>query len=320
MTDPAVEVDQSAVRSSRWRPRRRAHWALRPTRRSLGVRLEDEAATASFAAASDPQLCLDRRGQIALANPAAVRLFGPHVTSRPVGELLDHVPGEHENPAPVVTTARRTDGAEVEVRVRRTPITGTAHLRALLTVHDLAHDRAAEAAHRSQRHEIHALRGQVSAVLAALTDHAVLLVDPQGYLTEVNRAAEKMLGRRAAELVGRPLSGLSHREHLDAVRAELGLTGDADPLLELARAGLPNRQEWTLAGSEGRQAAVTLSITTMPIADTGAPGFVVVATSRSAGWEPMMVRPRGERLLLDLDDAETRALRWQVGGSTPRRR
>ena len=298
----------------------RTRWLRRAGRGRLAVGRDGEAATALFAATVDAQLCLDRRGHVALANPAAVRLFGSDVTLRRAGDLLDHVPDENEVAGSFVTIARRPDGLEVEVQVRRTPLSGTAHRDAVLTVHDLTQERAEEAAHRSQRHEIHALRGQISAVLAAVTDRAVLLVDPQGHLTEVNRAAEKMLGRRAAELVGHPLSRLSHREDLDAVRAELGLTDDADPLLELARAGLPNRQDWTMLGSEDRAVAVTLSITTMPIADTGAPGFVVVATLRGAGWEPMMVRPRGERLLLDLDDAETRALRWQVGGSVPRRR
>jgi PAS domain S-box-containing protein len=276
-----------------------------------------------FEVTPDPQLGIDRQGRIVVANQAAGQLFSGDVTGLPVADVLDlpSIPGSPS--AASVTgrigagdqsTARRSDGSAVPVRLWRSPVVAS-RISEVLTLQDQGPDRAVEAAHRSQRHEIHALRGQVSAVLAAVTDRAVLLVDPQGYLTEVNRAAEKLLGRRAAELVGRPLSLLSHPEDLDAVRTELSLSGEADPLLELARAGLPNRQGWTLIGSEGRSLAVHLSITTMPVADTGAPGFVVVATGRGAGWEPMMVRPRGERLLLDLDDAETRTLRWQVGGS-----
>ena len=287
----------------------RRPWLSR-ARRSSPTAVDTGVAEVLFAAASEPQLVLGADDRVHLANPAAVRLCGADVTGRPVGELLD-LPDETARTWQGETTLHRTDGANLPVQVSRTPATGS-RLSAVMTVHDLGPERAVEAAHRSQRHEIHALRGQVSAVLAALTDHAVLLVDPQGHLTEVNRAAEKLLGRRAAELVGRPLARLSRPEDLEAVRVELGLTSEADPLLELARAGLPNRQEWTLVGSEGRLHAVNLSITTMPVADTGAPGFVVVAGSRTVGWEPMMVRPRGERLLLDLDDAATRALSSSV--------
>ncbi len=50
-------------------------------------------------------------------------------------------------------------------------------------------------------------------------------------------------------------------------------------------------------------------------------GFVCVAAERAPAWEPVLTaRSGGDRLLLELDDAPTRALRWQVGGGWARRR
>jgi len=49
---------------------------------------------------------------------------------------------------------------------------------------------------------------------------------------------------------------------------------------------------------------------------------VITATERVAAWESVLAGARGsgDRLLLELDDAPTRALRWQVGGGWARRR
>ena len=70
-----------------------------------------------------------------------------------------------------------------------------------------------------------------------------------------------------------------------------------------------------VSADEARSLPPTLNMTA--IGDRNAPaGFVLAITPRRAEWEPLVSqRSSSDRLLLDLDDAETRTLRWQVGGS-----
>ena len=143
----------------------------------------------------------------------------------------------------------------------------------------------------------------------------LLLTDEYGHVTMLNRAAEKLLGYREEDVVGKPTTALYDPEDLAAARAELRTPPGADPLLELTRSGLPGRQNWTLLTRDGERRPVTLNMTA--IGDRNAPaGFVLAITPRRAEWEPLVSqRSSSDRLLLDLDDAETRTLRWQVGGS-----
>ena len=156
--------------------------------------------------------------------------------------------------------------------------------------------------------------------VSALRDRAVVLTDPDGHITSLNRAAEKLLGYRSEDIVGKPTTALSHPDDVDAVRAELRLPPGVDPLLEITRSGLPNQQRWRMLTRDGDVRPVTLLITA--IGDHGDPsGFVMVLSPRRSEWEPLVApRSSSDRLLLDLDDAETRTLRWQVGGAASRRR
>jgi hypothetical protein len=58
----------------------------------------------------------------------------------------------------------------------------------------------------------------------------------------------------------------------------------------------------------------------MAIGDRTAPqGFVCIASDRTVEWQQIPAgRRTGDRLLLDLDDAATRVLRWGVGRSGSR--
>ena len=211
-------------------------------------------------------------------------------------------------------------GSRFPAQVWLTVVASRRRLVVLATIRDLSAQRAAAAATRALLDDVHELRAVVAGVTAAITERAVVIADGLGHVTSFNRAAEKLIGRRAEEVVGRPLAELSDPDQLAAARAELRLAAGTDPLLELTRSGLPTRQEWTFLDRDGDPRPVSLRIT--PIGDPRDPiGFVCVARERSATWEPLTSRPTSDRLLLDLDDAETRTLRWQVGGSGyPRRR
>jgi PAS domain S-box-containing protein len=297
------------------------------------VRL-DEDTRAVLDACSDAVLGIDREGDCVVANAAAAMLFGypdPHLLGlgahRLVPALADAVTevvrrrraGEYR-PGPIgpgiETIGRRYDGTSFPAQVWITPAyPDGSRLTLFVTLRDLSAARATAAAHRALLEDVTALRDTVSAIGVALRDRAILLTDTYGHVTMANRAAEKLLGYRADDIVGKSTTALYDPEDIAAARAELRTPPGADPLLELTRAGLPAPQNWTLLSRDGDRRPVTMSMTV--IGDRDAPtGFVVAVTARRTEWEPLVSqRSSGDRLLLDLDDAETRTLRWQVGGS-----
>lgn len=299
----------------------------------------DEDARAALDACPDAVLGIDVVGTCVLVNPAAVELFGrtehdlvgtPAVTLVPtLAEAVRDVTARRRagerTPGPMgrgMSTAALVAGrTPVPVQVWISPAYHRARrLTLFVTVRDLRAERAAEAARRSLLDEVVALRDTVHAVTTAVTDRAILLADAGGHITALNRAAEKLLGYRSEDVVGKPTTALSAPDDIAAVRDELGVPAGVDPLLEITRSGLPNQQKWRLLTRDGEARPVTLTIT--GVGDRQDPrGFVLAVAPRRQEWEPLMQsRTPGDRLLLDLDDAETRALRWQVGGGAARRR
>lgn len=321
----AVPAPAAARRGPRWRlPRRRPRTAT--TADVLAVL--DVSADAVVAVAAD--------GTVRFVNAAGAVLFGAppalvvgrhadefvpdlaaavletrrrvlaRVVTDPTGDGLDLVAaGADGTPVPVVAWFTPLPGAGRDVLVAVT----LRDRRPQDEVDDLCLRLDAEAARA---------RAVVGAVLKAVTDRVVVLADSDGYVTRVNRATEKLLGYRADELLGRPTTRLSDPDDLAEVARELGVPAGVDPILELARWGLPNRQDWDFVTKDGQRRPVSLAVTA--IGDRDAPlGFVCVASDRSVEWQQVQPRANpGDRLLLDLDDAATRVLRWGVGRSGSR--
>lgn len=187
-------------------------------------------------------------------------------------------------------------------------------------VRDVGDRRAAEAREHVLVGEAREAREVVAAVLRAVSDRMVVVADADGRITAVNRTAERALGYVASELIGRSTLCLSDTEDVAAAAAELGTDAGLDPLLEITRSGLSNMQEWTYLTKVGERRPVSLKI--LAVGDRRNPdGFVCVAQDLTLGWQPMTsAQPSADRLLLELDDAPTRTLRWQVGGSGLARR
>lgn len=290
-------------------------------------------------ACPDAVIGVDDEGACILANAVAEQVFGRReadLVGAPAMQLLPELaavirdivtrrrtgqtaPGT-AGPA-VETVARRPDGTMLPVEVWISPAYSRSRpLSLYATVRTLTDRNAAHAARQALLGEVATLRDTVTAVTGALRDRAVVLTDPDGHITSLNRAAEKLLGYRSEDIVGKPTTALSHPDDVDAVRAELRLPSGVDPLLEITRSGLPNQQRWRMLTRDGDVRPVTLLITA--IGDHGDPsGFVMVLSPRRSEWEPLVApRSSSDRLLLDLDDAETRTLRWQVGGAASRRR
>jgi PAS domain S-box-containing protein len=308
----------------------------RPERVVAGLR--GEAALGILDASSDAVLAVGADGTVAYANAMAAEVFGaptavlvgqpadlllPHLaavvqalrTRRAGGDLTAGPAGEGGE-----LSAMRMDGTRFPATVWVTPVSTRRGMLVAATVRDLTSRHETEArlqrfAARAQEHE-----DAVRAVLGAVTEVALVLADNRGRVTAANRAAERLLAYKGGELSGVPTTRLSDPDDLAAAAAELGLPAGADPLVELARSGLPTAQEWTWLSKDGERRSVALRVS--PVGDPRDPsGFVCAATERAQSWEPVLAaRTGGDRLLLELDDAPTRALRWQVGGGWARRR
>jgi PAS domain S-box-containing protein len=313
-----------------------------PRRRDRAERvlagLRGEQALGILDASSDAVLAVGADGCVAYANAMAAEVFAAPtavLVGQPADLLLPHLAAvvhalrERRAGGDVTAgpageggdlTAMRMDGTRFAATVWVTPVSTRRGMIVAATVRDLTARQDAEArlqrfAARAREHE-----DAVGAVLGAVTEVALVLADGRGRITVANRAAERLLGYRAGELAGVPTTALSDPADLAAAAAELGVTAGADPLVELARSGLPTAQEWTWLTKDGERRPVALRVSA--VGDPREPsGFVCVATERTPAWEPVVAaRSGGDRLLLELDDAPTRALRWQVGGGWSRRR
>ena len=123
---------------------------------------------------------------------------------------------------------------------------------------------------------------QRSLLSAAQT--AILAVDARGRFTHVNPFAERLLGYRAEQLVGRSdppriLDPSDMREQADRLSAELGtpVKPGMAVLEALARHGLPPR-EWWLVRADGARVPVLLALSAMQDEDGTWLGLLAVAT------------------------------------------
>jgi PAS domain S-box-containing protein len=311
-------------------------------RRSPGRRLRerwsgrDRSLFAVLDASADAVLGIGPDGRAIFVNLAACTLFespADALAGRPAHELVPEMAAAVDEARRRILGGHRTgptgDGLDLVVRTQTgrqipvtawfSPVLGRRRFLVAVTLRDLRPQHDIDDLCLRLDEQARQARATVGAVLGAVTDRLVVLADPDGLVVRVNRAVEKLLGYRSGELVGRPISLLSDPGDLAEVARELGVPDGVDPLLELARWGLPNRQDWDLVTREGRRRPVSLAVS--PIGDRSAPqGFVCVASDRCVEWQPQVPAGRrdGERLLLDLDDAATRVLSWGVGRSGSR--
>jgi PAS domain S-box-containing protein len=315
-------------------------WRSEPSPDDLRL---DEDTVAALDACTDAVIGIDDQGVCVLVNAATATMFGypraelvgmgAHLLLPTLGHVVTETAARRRSTPsrtgqrvePRVETAVeaigvRRDGGHFPAQVTVRPAyPDRSRLTLYTTVHDLSAQRSAAAAHRALLEEVNLLRDTVSAMGAAAADRAILVLDQQGHILSMNRGGEKLLGCLARDILGKPLAVLSDPADLAAVRQELGVPDGLDPLLELTRSGLPNQQNWTLLGKDGERRPVSMSIVAINGDAAGATtggtgGFIVAACERKPGWEPLMPA-RSTRLLLDLDNAQTRTLRWQVGGS-----
>lgn len=306
--------------------------------KGLLARLRGQDALALLDTGPDAALAVDPGNRIVLYNLAAERMFG-HAGTELIGRSGDLLLAPAARGVLALLRQQVLDGTRPGLGVEGVEIAalhkdGTGFPAAVwlaqvetrqgpvvsAVFRDLSEQRAAEMRARAIATALQQSRDVADAVLRAVSDRIIVLADAEGRITAVNRAAERLLGYTASELVGQPTLSLYDPDDIAVAAAELGLESGLDPLLEITRSGLPNLQEWSYLTKTGERRAVNLKI--IAVGDRRNPsGFVCVANDLTLGWQPIATsRPSSDRLLRELDDAPTRTLRWQVGGSGYARR
>lgn len=155
---------------------------------------------------------------------------------------------------------------------------------------------------------------RLEGILAAATEYSVIGTDGQGRITAFNVGAERMLGYRADEMLGRVPDLLHDRAELAARAAELGTEPSFDVLAHVARSGVAERRRWTYVRKDGSRLPVDLTVTAIRAADGRVTGFIGIG-------EDVSDRLRAEQALRDSETnlaATARVVREIQSGADPR--
>lgn len=155
----------------------------------------------------------------------------------------------------------------------------------------------------------------LKAAILANAAYAIIATTPEGLITCFNPAAERMLGYRAGDLIGRETPLLFHDPDQVADRArlfgdELGMT--LEPGFEVfiahARRGLVNEFEWTYVRKDGGRLPALLSVTALRDDQDAITGYLGIAQDISE-------RKLAEKSLLISHDLLNEAQRIALIGS-----
>jgi PAS domain S-box-containing protein len=139
--------------------------------------------------------------------------------------------------------------------------------------------------------------------------HAIIATRCDGTITTFNAGAERMLGYRAEEVVGRVTPAQFHdaeeiRQQAQRLSAELNLwvAPGFETFVAKARLGLPCVQEWTYCRRDSSRLAVSLSVTAIRDCTGMIVGFMGIAqdiTDRKQAEEALRASEQRYRLLAE---------------------
>lgn len=139
--------------------------------------------------------------------------------------------------------------------------------------------------------------------------HAIIATRPDGNITLFNRAAERLLGYRAADLINRktlPLfldpQEIAQRARQFSEALRMPITPGFDVVAIHARKGLPNDYEWTFLRKDGSRLSVLLSLAAVyDVGDklSGYLGFAKDISAEKAGQAKLREQAELNQALLD---------------------
>jgi PAS domain S-box-containing protein len=126
---------------------------------------------------------------------------------------------------------------------------------------------------------------ELHAVLEAATFVSIIATDTNGIITIFNPGAERMLGYKAEEVVGKHSLLMMHsKSELDLRGKELTeqfgreISG-LNVLVELVHQGEHETREWTYFRKDGQQLIVSLSVTALKNTSSNLLGYLALATN-----------------------------------------
>ena len=245
----------------------------------------------------------DAQGTIVDVNPAAERilrrsrdqLIGREQVNPRTAVHPDGSPFPHHESAASVALATGSDVVEqlnglhmddgelrwisVNARALREEgvITGV-----VTTFVDVTEQRTIAAALAESEAAAVAARDALTTVLDATTQYAIIGTDADGLITVFNGGAERMLGYRAADVVGRHHPELFHdHEELERRAAEFGVPVES-VLGHGTRRSDTDTRDWTLVRSDGVKVPVSLTITAIRGRDGGLTGYLGIGRDITA--------------------------------------
>ncbi len=118
----------------------------------------------------------------------------------------------------------------------------------------------------------------LAGVLRAATEFSIIATEVDGTITVFNEGAERMLGYRADEVIGKETPELIHDPQEIAERgAELGLDPGFEVFVALVRTGDAEMREWTYVHKDGTKIPVSLTVTAIRDTHGEVTGFVGIA-------------------------------------------
>ena len=128
-------------------------------------------------------------------------------------------------------------------------------------------------------------RDREAAEPADAVGHAVVTTDRDGVITSCDAAAQRLLGCRALDAVGRPLMTFYDPVEIVARAAELGIAPGWDVLAAAARRGAPETREWTWVHRGGEHVRTSQTLVTLSGPGRDA-GFVCLAHTATSALRP----------------------------------
>jgi len=265
---------------------------------TLSLRENEERFRSVVDTALDGIILINERGIIEFCNAATQRIFG-YAAGEMLGNNIKMLMPEpyhsqhdgylhrfvHTGEARIIGMGREVTGLRKDGTTFPMDLSvGEMHLGSQRKftgmVHDVTERKRAE-------DELRETMGLQHAILESAS-HAIISTTVEGTITSFNPAAEKMLGYKADELVGKETPAVFHLPEEVVARAkkvsdELGRT--VEPGFEVfvakSRLGVIDENEWTYVCKDGGQIPVLLSVTAQRDEENNLTGFLGIASDIS---------------------------------------